>query len=84
MTSSEFSDWQEYASIKPFGVSRDNLHAALIAKTIADVHRTPEEAAYTLDDFMLKTNEQRESDADRDSIQSLMAFMLQISGKKDG
>ncbi|MFQ5625040.1 MAG: DUF4035 domain-containing protein [Methyloligellaceae bacterium] len=42
-----------YYSINPFGEERADARAALIACTIANIHRDPKGRAYRLDDFML-------------------------------
>lgn len=40
-----------FYSIQPFGVRRDNLHAAIIASTIANCHS---KKRFTTSDFMIK------------------------------
>lgn len=81
MSSAEFSDWQHYHNLYPFGTARDNMHAGLIAQQIANSNLNQGQRPYSLDDFMLKSAECKE----REATQSLMAFMLQISeGKEHG
>jgi hypothetical protein len=40
--------------IMPLGERRSDIHAALIAATIANSNRDPKREAFTLDDFLLK------------------------------
>jgi len=54
--SREFAQWQAFGQIEPFGEVRDDMRAAMIACTIANVFRGKNKAAYQLDRFMLKFN----------------------------
>lgn len=38
-TAKEMLEWKRYHELEPFGAVRDNYHAAIIAKMIADVGR---------------------------------------------
>jgi len=38
MKPSQLVEWKAYADVEPFGAIRDNYHAAIIAKIIADAH----------------------------------------------
>lgn len=38
MSSSELVDWMAFDEMYPFGSDRDNLHAAIIASTVANCH----------------------------------------------
>lgn len=54
MSSREFSEWQAYYVLEPFGQERDNLHTGIVAATIANAHRDPEKnKPFKPNDFML-------------------------------
>lgn len=59
MTSSEYRHWMAFYQLYPFGPERDNLHAAIIASTVANVHRGRNQQPVKPDDFMLKTHDDR-------------------------
>lgn len=70
----------EYYALEPFGAERDNIHAGLIASTVANVHISKKDKMLKPADFMLKNasdinreNEQKE----KQRINDLMTFMLQ-------
>lgn len=53
MPASELAEWAEFYRSEPFGVQRDNIHAGLIAATIANVHRKKNAKPLTFEQFML-------------------------------
>ena len=55
MGSRELVEWQVYYSMEPFGQWRDNIHAGLIAATVANTSGRQRKAA-AAEDFMLKEN----------------------------
>lgn len=59
MSSSEYSHWLAFYQLYPFGPERDNLHAAIVASTIANSNRTRNQKPFKPDDFMLKTHDER-------------------------
>jgi hypothetical protein len=64
-----------YYARNPFGAKRDNIHAALICSTMANVHGNKS----TPSDFMLKPADEIQQQKNA----SLMQFMMKISeGKK--
>lgn len=52
MSSYEFAEWIAYSQIEPFGQDRFDLPAAIIAATIANVHRPENHEPYTPSDFL--------------------------------
>jgi hypothetical protein len=49
------SEWQEYASLEPFGEERGDWRAAMVASTMANIHaRKKGKPAYKIEDFMPK------------------------------
>lgn len=51
MSSREFTDWQAFYQIDPFGAQRDNWHAAMLAMVVARALGSKDVA---LSDFMLR------------------------------
>lgn len=60
MSSVEFAEIMAYYTLEPWGAERDNLHAGLIASTVANVHRNPKvrRDPYLAKDFVLKFGKQ--------------------------
>jgi hypothetical protein len=78
LSSTELTYWMAFYSIHPFGSERDNIHAALIASTIANANRGKNQPAFTADDFMLKTQEQKR----KENTKSVLAFLSAHAVKK--
>lgn len=70
--------------MRPFGSWRDNFHAGLIAKVIADVNRPPNRPPYQLKDFFYLDAEdaaEARKQKDRETFESIFSF---VNRKKDG
>ena len=52
MPSSEFTEWAVIYSIDPWGETRADLRAGIIASTTANVHRGKGKKAYAADEFI--------------------------------
>ncbi|MBX7237669.1 MAG: DUF4035 domain-containing protein [Caldilineales bacterium] len=52
MSSLEFSEWIAYYNLEPFGLERFDLHAGIVASTIANVNRERNREPYSPLDFM--------------------------------
>jgi hypothetical protein len=61
--------------MEPFGADRDNLHAGIIATTLANIHRGKGVPAYKVDDFMLRDPEEIR----RRRTQQFMAWMQSVA-----
>lgn len=57
LTAKQFAGWEHYFQLEPFGETRADYRAALIAKTVADVNRGSR-APYDIEDFRLNFEEQ--------------------------
>lgn len=79
LSSTELSYWMAFYSLHPFGSERDNIHAALIASTIANVNRGKSQHPFTAQDFMLKNEHQQE----KEKASELISFMTRLSGKQN-
>ena len=64
MSSEEFPYWAAYAKHYPFGASRDNVHSAIIASTIANANRGKSQRAFKVEDFMIKPPTSRKEKLD--------------------
>jgi hypothetical protein len=49
----EVDCWRMYYAEEPWGATRDNIHAAMIASIIANAHRGKNSRPFKTDDFML-------------------------------
>lgn len=54
MSVAKFWEWMAYSQLEPFGERRADNRAAMIASTIANVHRGKHQRAFSAKDFMLK------------------------------
>lgn len=71
LSSAELTYWIEHYRMEPFGQMRDNLHAGLIASTIANSNRRKGSAPITPDDFMLKSKKQKQ----QSSVDAFVEFL---------
>lgn len=60
MGAAEADQWVLFGREEPFGPMRDNIHAALIASTIANVNRSRSSPPIRVADFMLLGESARE------------------------
>lgn len=75
MSSSIFTEAMNYYSIEPFGSKRDNMHAGLIAATVANVNISKKRDKMSPDDFMLKTKREKELELEREEMQKINGLM---------
>ena len=73
MSSRELSSWKRYYSENPFGVWRDNYHAAMLCSILWNVNSGKGKSKKP-DDFMFKTREQRSTDTTNTTLASLQAL----------
>ena len=52
--SHELSEWLAYYQIEPFGETRADMRAALIAMIMANIYRKKNQPPFNLGDFMFK------------------------------
>lgn len=54
LSSRQWAEWQVYYGLEPFGGERGDIQAAVVAQTMANIHRDPQRkpAGFTLTDFM--------------------------------
>lgn len=76
----ELDRWLLYYEEEPWGATRDNLHAAIVASVIANVNRDPKKGReFTPADFMILSASKRE---DREIAgRSALLGALRIAGK---
>lgn len=79
MPVSEFKYWMAYDNLYPFGDDRNNIHAGLIASTIANVNRGKNQAPSTAQDFMLMPTETRNAQ----KTNSFVAFLNTHAVRKE-
>jgi hypothetical protein len=54
MDAREFSEWQAFYMLEPWGSERSDLQAGIVASVIANVNRSKHARSYTPHDFMPK------------------------------
>ena len=64
MSSREFSEWQAYFRLQPFGAQRDDLRIAVLDALMANINRDTKQkqTPFTAEDFLLRWDT---SDADQ-------------------
>lgn len=67
MSSAELTEWRMYARIEPFGQMRDELHAGVVASTVANTSRDPKRRSdpFRPEDFMPHYEAPEMSDEER-------------------
>lgn len=79
ISSRELAEWMAYYEIEPFGEERADVRAALVASTVANVHRGKKRRAYKLDDFMPRFERKTKQTAD-----DMLGFFRALESKLDG
>ena len=66
MDSREFGEWMAFYKMNPWGSDRDNLHAGIIASTVANVNRNPKRKRdpYVAKDFLLSFGGEKKKKVD--------------------
>lgn len=64
--SREFTEWQAYWQLEPWGEGRADLRAGIIASTLANIHRTGNAPLFTPQDFMPTFDARVPDEDDRD------------------
>lgn len=61
MTYEQFEEWKTFYELEPFDDVRADFNAALIAQTIANVHRNPKRrpSPYTMDEVIIHFGDSR-------------------------
>ena len=76
--SSELNEWMLFWKTEPWGPYRDNIHAGLIAATIANVYRKKNSKAITHEAFMLTD----QSSYKRNTSKETLAWMKAVAKRK--
>jgi hypothetical protein len=50
----ELEEWKAFYNIEPFGEERQDIRAAMICCTLANVNRGKNQTAYKISDFLLR------------------------------
>lgn len=74
--SATFSYWLAYSELNPFGQSRDNIHAGMIASMIANVNRKKGSPAISAADFLLVDAQTQKDQKQKDFIAFLGAVAV--------
>jgi len=71
--SHELSEWMEYYKSDPFGNARSDLHAGIVAATIANVNRGKNSRSFQPSDFMPFEEKPIQEESDMQEVMSIMA-----------
>lgn len=82
----ELIEWMAFYKLDPFGGYRTDVNAALIASTMANIHRSADSTEYDLDHFVLfDRHPQASLDVDHAYIASATAaFFTKLKGVNNG
>jgi len=86
-TAKKFQRWQHYYEIEPFGTKRDNYHAAIVAKMVADASGVTKESGerFTYEDLLLKFEapelKRRQSVQEQMAMARIIAMAFNAKGK---
>lgn len=84
MGAAELDDWLRYWQAEPWGATRDNLHAAMIASTLANLMGGRNSKRATIDDFMLRPKTERAQEQTTSALNWLRAMAAPAGGKNGG
>ncbi len=73
ISSREFTQWLAFYRLDPFGGYRQDVHAGIIASTIANVNRSRKTKAFKVEDFVVGWNEPPKP---KQSVQSMKANLM--------
>jgi hypothetical protein len=83
MSSHELSEWMAFFRLEPFGEERQDLRAAIVAQTIANVNRGAGRPPYKLSDFILEFDRQpKEPQSVEDQIEVMRRLTRQLTRPK--
>ena len=82
-SSRDFAHWRAYDAISPAYPERGDYHAALVARTVAETHRTSG-VPYKLEDFLLRFDgkQQRQQMSMKDMKAVARQALLGAAGRK--
>lgn len=78
MGASELAEWLVFWRMEPWGSYRDNVHAGLIAATLANIYRKKNTEPMSFEDFMLVTPEEH----NRRQTEKTYKWMRSLAKKK--
>ena len=86
LDSRELTAWMAYESVEPFGERRANLHAGIVAATVANVNRDKHTRAFQPTDFLLEFARERvvNEDAQMQAMRAHMQLVAQVQNAVAG
>jgi hypothetical protein len=80
LDSRELTAWMAYEAVEPFGERRANLHAGIVAATVANVNRDKHARAFQPTDFLLEFGREKvvDEDAQMEAMRAQMALIAQV------
>lgn len=77
MSSRELTEWMIYYEMEPFGAARDNLHAGIVAATMANVNRAKGRKPLKPGDFMVRDAQERPAPDPADVVRKFKRYFGQ-------
>lgn len=83
LTSHEFSEWQAYYRLEPFGDERADLRAGIVASTVANAHRDRKRRARPFEarEFLPHFETEREPQSWEDQLHIVEMWNAALGGK---
>lgn len=69
-------EWMAYARRSPFNGRRGDYQAALVAATVANVHRGKNQAAYTVEKFLLEFGQPRRQKSGGEIFRTIKSALI--------
>jgi hypothetical protein len=79
LDSRELTAWMAYETVEPFGERRANLHAGIVAATVANVNRDRHARVFQPTDFLLEFGRERTQKDDEANMAAMRAQMQLIA-----
>jgi len=78
VSSRELAEWMAFAQLEPFGSEADYVGPAIIASTMANIHRGKGKKAFSIDDFMPKKKKKQTVE---EALQIAQMMTIGMGGK---
>ena len=82
MSAREFSQWMDYSRDEPFGPTRDNLHAGMVAAMIYNANRGKNKRPLSAADFLLMSERERMEQRTRKTMGAIKAVATSKGAKR--
>lgn len=77
VSSRELTEWQAFYGLEPFGDERADLRSGIVAATVANVHRDPQQEPFDVTDFMPRFEAAANEETDEERAERVWAQVNQ-------